>query len=607
MEDKTVYVKADTINIKVSFNYDTFMVNKMREFTSRRFDKNTKEHLIPITHRSFNKLFNEYPVKLKEYTFIFDKSFKDLRYYYENLMKKREEMRDFMDLLMELRYQKQDLDLPNNYQPKIKSMQHQIYMLFVFIKLKWAAFFSDMGTGKTKAVIDSFDYQYQQKRIKRCLVICKLTAINDVWRDQIKEFSNHNFVNIRQVFTDMKIEYNKYNKVNNVKNYDSKKAQKVNKQLSTFYINKLDNLKNIDGFHVINFDIVKDYVDMLTYLDYDMVVIDESHKIGNIKSKRSKAIYQLSRDSKYRIVVTGTPKPNNYEQLFGQFYFLDDGETFGRDIYDFYNEFFKKIGAMFRGFWVPQKDIKERIVSKIYPRSITYRSDECFELPKLIPIVKRIPLTREQMEAINKFETESDEENYRMKLRTICCGFYYDNPIVELKSNKYIVLKDLIEELVINNEEKLIIWTNFNHEVKLVKKVVEDLKLRYALCTGEVNANKQDEETQRFKNSKTCNIFISNLAKGAESLNLFMARYSIYMSNPDNFDLKEQSLKRNHRKGCEGFENLITYDLISENSIEEEIEHNLKGKKEDHNYIFKYSEKRYKYNIEVGESIEEND
>lgn len=600
MERSIIKVRADKERIFILFDYDVNILNILRSFKNKKFDKNTKEHSIPISHRNWNKLYNELPAKIKSHEFVYDNSFRDLRYHFESIINKRAKLREFVDLLTEFKVKQYPIDLPNHENYK-KSRHHQLVMQLLFIKLKQAAFFSDMGTGKTKASIDCFDYLYKKNKVKKCLVICKLVAIKDTWQEQIKEYSIYKGINLRTIFKDIKEEYKYHdNKAN--KTY-GKKAQNINKKLSTFYIDKLDTLKNIDGFHLINFDIVADNIDFLQYLDYDMIIVDESHKISNIKAQRTKATIEIGKDINNKIILTGTPRPNNVLSLFGQFLFLDNGETFGQDIFDFYQDYFVEVGKMFRKWWVPKKNVIEEITEKIYPRSITYRTDECLQLPELVMINKNLDLTTEQKEEINKlYESDIPENNYRMRLRTICSGFYYitdseSKEVIEISNNKLELLQDLIEE-ILNQEGKVIVWTNFLHESILISKMLDTLGLRYAVCNGSITSqDKQDIEISRFKNSESCNILIASFAKGSESLNLQCAQYAIVYSLPDDFGFYSQALKRNHRDGCQIHNRLFCYVFVTQDTIEEEIRNNLENKKRDHNFIFSYGVKHYFYNI----------
>jgi len=253
---------------------------------------------------------------------------------------------------------------------------------------------------------------------------------------------------------------------------------------------------------------------------------------------------------------------------------------------------------MFRKWWVPKKDIIEKLTEKIYPRSITYKSSECLELPPLNKINKYIDLTSQQIDEINKLHSSDlPEGQYRMKIRCICSGFYYtENGVELLSNNKISLLESLIEDIVINEENKLIIWVNFDYEVTMIKELIDNVfKIRYAVCSGQItNQDKQDIEIGRFKNSNNCNILIASFAKGSESLNLQCAKYAINFSLPDDFGFYSQAAKRNHRGGVK-HASLTTYNFITKDSIEEDIFNNLKAKESDHNYIFNYSTKRYKY------------
>jgi len=226
-----IKVRSERDRIFINFEYDSHLLSIFRSFKNKKFDKNTKEHSIPISHRNWNRLFNELPVKLKDYEFIFDKTFKDLRYHFEAIIEKRNKLREFVDLLNEFKINNTPVDIPN-HENLVKSRHNQLIMQLLFIQLRQAAFFSDMGTGKTKAAIDCFDYFYKKGKIKKCLVIGKLVALKDTWQEQIKEYSIYKSIKLRDIFYKLRQEY-KYHD-NQANKHEGKKAQNINKKLSTF-------------------------------------------------------------------------------------------------------------------------------------------------------------------------------------------------------------------------------------------------------------------------------------------------------------------------------------------------------------------------------------
>jgi SNF2 family DNA or RNA helicase len=95
----------------------------------------------------------------------------------------------------------------------------------------------------------------------------------------------------------------------------------------------------------------------LKLLGADMLVVDESSKIKNSTSVRFRALKPNLIHFAYRHILTGSPRPRNYEDLFGQIYVLDRGATLGSYITHYRNRYFYPTGFEMRE-WVllPGKD-----------------------------------------------------------------------------------------------------------------------------------------------------------------------------------------------------------------------------------------------------------
>jgi SNF2 family DNA or RNA helicase len=565
---KNISISADTKNIYIGFDYDINLLKAVRDLPDRTFDKNTKLHKIKISKFAYNKINDDFIRKFKsEYNIIIENSFKNLNEYYQSIKQKLDKYADTSNALMDLRKDKIDLEIPN-YQPKIKNMWHQNYLMYMCCVFKSCLIFADMGTGKTKVSIDYFDYRVKHNHIEKCLVVCKKAAIKNVWQRQIKQFSDYKGYNLR------------------------------------------NGLKNAGGgFYLINYDIIDKNIDFLKDMQFDMIVIDESHKIRNPKAIRTKALTELSENINYRICLTGTPKPKSYDSLFSQFYFIDRGEIFGESYFAFMNEYFKKIGNMFSSWYVTKKNTGERIKELMKLRSMSFETHECQDLPpeQIIPI--EIELTREQKIAFNNLAERLDGDTspfsgYITKARQICDGFQYiDNEDGTKKTERYECEKlnnvtELLED-IIDQDEKVIIWTCYQEEVLLIEDELKKLKYDYAKLVGGMSDKKQDQELERIMNSKTCHILLANYQSAAESLDLPMIRYNIDYSMCYDWDLYFQSRRRTRRKGCERFESIIYYTLITNNSIEEDIKYKLDNRQSEHEFLMSLDNKKRTYQINV--------
>ena len=92
---------------------------------------------------------------------------------------------------------------------------------------------------------------------------------------------------------------------------------------------------------------------------YDFVIADESHRIKNHNSIQSKQTYFLSRNAKYRLALSGTPKGNSDWDFIGQYRFIDDS-IFGYKIKDIREKYFRQCGWMGHDLEYPPCALKKR-------------------------------------------------------------------------------------------------------------------------------------------------------------------------------------------------------------------------------------------------------
>ena len=77
-------------------------------------------------------------------------------------------------------------------------------------------------------------------------------------------------------------------------------------------------------FLVNYFIISKEFQRIKRMLSEDkfMIIVDESHHIKNPNSQAASALLELANSAKKRMILSGTPVPNNFDDLWSQFSFL---------------------------------------------------------------------------------------------------------------------------------------------------------------------------------------------------------------------------------------------------------------------------------------------
>lgn len=140
----------------------------------------------------------------------------------------------------------------------------------------------------------------------------------------------------------------------------------------------------------------------LKKLKVDTLIVDESTKFKNSQGKRFKLLKEWLGVFKRRWILTGTPMPNGYEDLFGQLYILDLGRALGRYISHYRREYFTPIGFD----WVLQRGGAERIIERIKPLTLRLEAKDHIQIPELLENPIPIELPKEVMERYKEVEGE---------------------------------------------------------------------------------------------------------------------------------------------------------------------------------------------------------
>lgn len=303
--------------------------------------------------------------------------------------------------------------------------------------------FLDMGLGKTASTLTATMDILDDFETVKCLIIAPLRVANTVWHKEAKNWEH---------LQDLSFSIVTGNKED-----------------------RLAALKQETMYYVINVDNLAWLVDHYkSKWPFDLLVIDESSMFKNPTSKRFRALKKVLKYIKKRIILTGTPAPNGYMDLWSQIFILDDGEALGTSITRFRNTYFDKD---FMGFNYTLKDgAAERIQNKIKHLTISMKSEDYIDLPDFLPTVIDTPLPPKLLKKYKDFEEDmimqmSSEDNITAmsaaalsnKLLQFSSGAIYDEDrnVHHIHDLKFDTLDEIIEE---NPNDNILVAYNFQHE-----------------------------------------------------------------------------------------------------------------------------------------------
>lgn len=464
--------------------------------------------------------------------------------------------------------------------------QWQLKAMDMSTKLDHMALLADMGTGKTGAAVNILRIKYgENNRVLKTLILSPLVTLFN-WKD---EFYKHSYI--------------KSDIIHPIYGTTAQKLKKIEKALSN----------DDNSILIMNYEamISPKILEAMKKWRPEIMLLDESHYCKSHKSKRSKAIFDLSVGCKHRYIMTGTPMTNNIADLFMQYKILDGGETFGDNFYVFQRIYMRDANAswshMQKHFpkWVAREDKMEEVHDKVYSKAIRVTKDETLDLPPLIEETYKVPLSSKQKKYYDNLErdfltwVEEGEKKgvvvaqlaitKALRLQQVVTGFVTDDEgqTIEIQDNPRL---KAVEELVssLHEQHKIILWCSFRHNYKQLGDLMTKMKIKHGFITGSMDLKEKRNAMEKFNNDDETRVIICNRRAGGIGINLVSASYSIVYSR--NFSLEEelQSRDRNYRGGSEIHDRIFRINLCAEDTTDERITEALLAKKRVSDNILQY-------------------
>ena len=459
-----------------------------------------------------------------------------------------------------------------NYKFKTPPYKHQLTALEKSWNRETYAYFMEMGTGKTKVLIDNMAMLYDKGKINGVLIVAPKGVIG-TWYNQ--EIPTHlpNHIEKMSVLWQSNITKGQSRKLGNL--------FQTGEELQILIMN-VEALSTVKG---VNF------ASKFLLSHNALMVVDESTTIKNPKAKRTKNILKLSKGAKYRRILTGSPVTKNPLDLYSQCEFLDPYLLDFHSYYAFRNRYAEMRTAHFSGRSV-------QIVSKfrhldelsesLKPFSYRVLKEDCLDLPDKIYMKRIITLTKKQEEVYEQMKREAlaflngkktttvNALTQLMRLQQITCGHFVadDGTTQEIDSNRLDELTDVLEEV----EGKALIWCHWQKDVQIIK---EALIKEYGPGSvvdyyGLTPQDQRQKNKDAFQNDSKVRFFVGTPQTGGYGLTLTAANTVIYYSNGYDLEKRIQSEDRAHRIGQK---KSVTYvDILAEDTVDEKIVKALRKK-----------------------------
>ena len=463
-----------------------------------------------------------------------------------------------------------------NYKYKLKPFDHQTESLTCGWDRTEFGYFMEMGTGKSKVLIDNMGMLFLAGKINFALVI----APKGVYRNWVaKEIPEH-------MSDDVPHRVIRWVSGPNKKQKEEMRSVQDNFAGLTIFV------MNVEAFSSLKGQKAGEWM-ARALGDYGMIAIDESTTIKNHKAKRTKSLMKIAAQFKYRRLLTGSPVTKSPMDIFAQTEFLRPGLLGYESYYAFQGRYAvtqrRSMGAQAFQQIVGYKNLDE-LTSNIDRFSFRVLKKDCLDLPEKIYTVRYVTLTDEQAKMYSLLQQQAmlmfdDGEmvsapaviTQMLRIQQVMSGHLKtdDGEMKYFPSRRM----DALEEITEEHQGKAIIWSRFRYDII---QITEMLNKKYgkgsaAAYFGDTSDDDRATAVLNFQNpNHPLRFFVGNPATAGYGLTLTEANLVVYYANDFNLETRIQSEDRAHRIGQR---NNVTYvDLISEGTLDEKIVESLRNK-----------------------------
>ena len=459
-----------------------------------------------------------------------------------------------------------------NYKFKTKPYAHQLIALEKSWNRETYAYFMEMGTGKTKVLIDNVAMLYDKGKVNGALIIAPKGVVG-TWYNQ--EIPTHLPTHIENVSVLWQA---------NITKGQSKKLGtlfKTGEELH-FLIMNVEALSTSKG---------TDFARKFLSSHNTLMAIDESTTIKNPKAKRTKNIIKLSEMAKYRRIMTGSPVTRNPLDLYSQCQFLSPWLLDFQSYYAFRTRYAIMKTANISGRQIQLVAGFQRLAElsdKLKPFSYRVLKEDCLDLPDKIYMKRQIKLSPDQNKLYQQMKKEAlailngkkvttvNALTQLMRLHQITCGHFTadDGTIQRIPNNRISELMDVLDEI----EGKAIIWAHYQWDIKdIIKEIIKvhgpgSIVDYYGLTPQD----ERQENIKKFQEDDKCRFIVGTPQTGGYGITLTAANTVIYYSNGYDLEKRLQSEDRAHRIGQK---KSVTYvDILADETVDEKIVKSLRKK-----------------------------
>jgi SNF2 family DNA or RNA helicase len=434
---------------------------------------------------------------------------------------------------------------PAGLQASLRPYQHKGYEWMVLLSQIGAGAYlaDDMGLGKTLQTIAFFLQRLSHHAKAKLLIVCPASLMYN-WQKEISKFTPELSVSMY------------HNQGRNIEKH----------------------LKEDHRVLITSYGLMRSDIEVLQNVQWDTIILDESHNIKNQQSQTAKAAQLLK--GKCRIALSGTPIMNNTQDLYPPFNFLLPGYLGSADF--FRNEYANPIDK--------NRDVKKTAaLNKLTQPFILRRtkSQVAADLPEKTESVLWCEMDTLQKACYDEVMSQIRNSIFLniqsqgfsksklsvldgiLKLRQACAAPQLINNL-HLSSSESVKLNIILEEVKRLGTHKALVFSQFKGMLDLIEAEFNHEGIAYLRIDGDVPPEQRQLLVDQFQDPESnIPVFLISLKAGNAGLTLTAADYVFLVDPWWNTAVQQQAIDRTHRIGQD--KQVFAYKLICKDSIEEKI------------------------------------
>ena len=439
-----------------------------------------------------------------------------------------------------------------NYKFKTKPYEHQLTALEKSWNKETYAYFMEMGTGKTKVLIDNLAMLYDKGKVDGAIIVAPKGVVKTWYEQELPTHLPDHIENVSVL-------------------WQPNMTKKYQENLDRLFETGEDLHILIMNVEALSTDKGVKFATKFLHSHRTMMAIDESTTIKNPSAKRTKNIISLGKDAKYKRIMTGSPITKNPLDLYSQCEFLDPWLLNFASFYAFRNRYAEMKTMHLRGRSSQSghafQNLSE-LSDKVKGFSYRVLKEDCLDLPPKNFTKRHIILSSDQRKIYDQMKKEAMAvlNGKVTTTMTVLTQLIPNNRITELMN--------ILEEI----EGKAIIWANYQTDVNQIIKNVIDKYEKGSIVDyyGLTPQDERQDNIRKFQSDPKCRFIVGTPSTGGYGITLTAANTVIYYSNGYDLEKRLQSEDRAHRIGQK--KNVTYIDIIAEETVDEKIVKALKDK-----------------------------